>query len=507
MIDILLYTEEGISDTHLSFGDIYLPERLSGLLLEIDIINSVHFSVPPSYTGKLLEDKQYANKYFIREKDDDVNFWKEVFSKTGAQHIAKIFIDSPFLDQSIIKEMAELHLKYLAEFTFSENLPAGIGCEIISKELVDAIPDIEEKSLPLGQVVRSNINQFDIELYYKDPDIREKRLSFRSKEPRDKHIMEKIVQAENSFPAYSSLKDIIENNPALLYIGPSYLEIELTGSCDLDCIYCYRKNLQEPHGEMEPGLFKKIVENMRSFNLPYTIAFGGSGEPFMHSSFYEILNLAAAESLVEQVIIETNGLYIDSNYTTFIQKEQNSKIKTIININGLNNETYTALHGADFFEKVCNNILSLKAVDAPRESSAHDSAAETRFYIQIMKINETEPFLDKYYDFWEKHTIPVILQKQNTFLGLIEDRRYSDLTPLERGPCWHLQRDMYITAGGAVSFCKQDVDSLRTQGNINAQTIEEIWAKKQEFFIKDFNSEYSISPDCKNCDEWYTFNF
>ena len=104
------------------------------------------------------------------------------------------------------------------------------------------------------------------------------------------------------------------------------------------------------------------------------------------------------------------------------------------------------LHGTDRFETVLQNILGLA------------ETARDRLYVQIMKINETEPFLDAYYDFWEKHKIPIILQKQNTFLGRIQDRRYSDLSPLDRIPCWHLQRDLYITADGGVSFCKQDVD-------------------------------------------------
>ena len=74
-----------------------------------------------------------------------------------------------------------------------------------------------------------------------------------------------------------------------------------------------------------------------------------------------------------------------------------------------------------------------------------------------MKINETEPFLDRFYDFWEKYKIPIILQKQNTYLGKIQDRNYSDLTPLERTPCWHLQRDLVVLVDGSVPLCREDI--------------------------------------------------
>jgi len=244
---------------------------------------------------------------------------------------------------------------------------------------------------------------------------------------------------------------------------------------------------------MEKNLVPMLLEQMKSFNLPYTICFGGSGEPLMHPNIFEILSMAESDPLVESIIVETNGIYADANYCAHLSKD-GGKIKTIVNMNGMNADTYTRLHGKDFFERVHRNILSLS------------ETAPGRVYIQIMKINETEPFLDAYYDFWEKLKVPVILQKQNTYLGRIEDRRYSDLSPLDRIPCWHLQRDLYITADGSVTFCKQDVDAVNSAGTIRSATLNEIWENKKTSFISDYRKKYPASPDCASCDEWYTFN-
>lgn len=389
--------------------------------------------------------------------------------------------------------MIDTHLEYLAEFTFSENLPAGLSCEIVSRALIDAIPELSEKTLPLSQVIKANINHFDVEIFYKEPDIRDKRISFLSTSRRDRRIME-AIRRENKAPAYAEIKPLIELKPELLYIGPSYIEIELTGRCDLDCIFCYRKTLGTVHGDMEPALAKGLFEQMRRFDLPYTVCFGGSGEPLMHRNFYEIASLAASEPLVESLIVETNGLYADTNYRNFIM-DAGPKIRTIVNINGFNPETYRNMHGADSFESVLQNVLGLA------------EAARDRLYVQIMKINETEQFLDAYYDFWEKHKVQIILQKQNTFLGRIKDRRYSDLSPVERTPCWHLQRDIYITADGGVSFCKQDVDGACSPGSLGAVSLADVWEKKKADFIREYRKDYPTSPDCKSCDEWYTFNF
>jgi spiro-SPASM protein len=488
--DILLFIDASASDDDLTFIDTYLPETLAERLRNCEHVGALFYSVPESYKGRLAGNKSC----FVRTGQDDVEFWKDLFARTGSEHLCKIYADSPFLDISMIKEMIELHLKYIAEFTFSENLPAGLSCEIVSKELTDAIPEFKEKTLPLTQVIKSNINNFDIEIYYKDPDIRDKRISFLSCRLRDRRIMENIHNQHKSIPPYEAIKEIIEKTPEVVYVGPSYLEIELAGQCDLDCLFCYRKTLKQVHGELDSGLFKKILEQMKYFKLPYTVCFGGSGEPLMHRSFYDILDKANNERLVETIMIETNGIYADANYRTVIMNS-GRKIKTIVNINGMNSETYVKIHGKDFFDTVHQNVIALKEI------------AGDRLYIQIMKIRETEPYLDAYYDYWEKQKIPIILQKQNTYLGRIEDRRYSDLSPLDRIPCWHLQRDLYITADGSVSFCKQDVDGEFSCGHIGASALADIWEKKKGSFIQEYKKDFPKRPDCKSCDEWYTFNF
>ena len=488
--DILLFIDDAVSDEDLTFIDAYLPETLAERLQQCEHSGALFYSVPASYKGRLAGNKSC----YVRTGQDDAEFWKSLFARTGSEHLCKIYADSPFLDVSIINEMIELHLKYLAEFTFSENLPPGFSCEIVSKELIDAMPEFKERTLPLAQVIKSNINNFDIEIYYKDPDIRDKRISFLSGRPRDKRIMENIHKLHKSIPPYGAIKEIIEKNPEAVYVGPSYLEIELAGQCDLDCLFCYRKTLKHVHGELNAGLFKTILEQMKYFKLPYAVCFGGSGEPLMHRSFYEILETANREPLIETIIIETNGIYADANYRTFIMNS-GTKIKTIVNMNGMNPETYVSIHGKDFFDTVHQNLMALK------------ETAGDRLYIQIMKIKETEPYLDAYYDYWEKQKIPIILQKQNTYLGRIDDRRYSDLSPLDRIPCWHLQRDLYVTADGSVSFCKQDVDGDFSCGSINTATLADIWEKKKASFVQEYKKNFPAKPDCKSCDEWYTYNF
>ena len=196
MTDVIIHIEDNLTDEELRFNDLFVPEMLHDKIKDKNPDFNICYSLPLTYKGKLTDSQ---NK-IIREDQDDVPFWKKFFSGSKVDHAVVLKGDSPFFDIDILNEMLEVHLKYLAEFTFSENLPEGFACEIFSRELINQTPDTDEKTLSLSQVVKANINKFDVELFYKDPDIRSKRITFRLNNSRDKKIMENIYNINSSIP-------------------------------------------------------------------------------------------------------------------------------------------------------------------------------------------------------------------------------------------------------------------------------------------------------------------
>lgn len=488
----LIYCEDHLTDGDLHFRGEFLPHALKERISAVEGVDDFYTAVPASYAGKLSG----GERLFALSNGDDINFWKMIFEKTAADHVIKLHADSPFMDASIVREMLKVHQHYLAEYTYSENLPAGITAEILSRKLLESVPSKSETKASLGEIIRSNINRFDVELYYHEPDLRDKRISFRSGNPRDRKIMENIVASKGRTPAYAELKEIIHDHPETLYIGPSFVEVELSGHCDLDCLFCYRTALKKRRGDMDDSLFSKLLSDLGEFNLPYAICLGGSGEPAMHPRFYRIMESALAQKNCSNLIIETNGIHLDGNFINFAQNANDRKIKIIVNLNGVDAGSYRTIHRGDYFDSVTQNVLALREAFPDKE----------RLYVQVMKINETEPFLDRYYDFWEQHGVPVILQKQNTYLGRVPDRRYSDLSPLDRGPCWHLQRDVFILSDGRVAYCKQDIDGDFCHGNIGERSLIDICNSALPAFTRDYHGDFPPQPDCGACDEWYTFN-
>ena len=118
-ITALLYIDDNLHNNDLGFAGTFLPEELKKRLSSNNKLTAIKYSVSQNYSGNLNTD------LYKREDKDDVSFWKGIFSELNADHIIKIFCDSPFMDMEIIEDMIDVHIKYLAEFTYSENLHPG----------------------------------------------------------------------------------------------------------------------------------------------------------------------------------------------------------------------------------------------------------------------------------------------------------------------------------------------------------------------------------------------
>jgi MoaA/NifB/PqqE/SkfB family radical SAM enzyme len=111
---------------------------------------------------------------------------------------------------------------------------------------------------------------------------------------------------------------------------------------------------------MDVSLYRKLLEQMREFALPYSICLGGSGEPLMHPKFYETAEASLAEPLLKNFVIETNGVLADANFRNFYSSMNDRRVRVIVNLSAIDTGTYGVLHGADSFDAVQSNVIALR---------------------------------------------------------------------------------------------------------------------------------------------------
>ena len=120
-------------------------------------------------------------------------------------------------------------------------------------------------------------------------------------------------------------------------------------------------------------------------------------------------------------------------------------------------------------------------------------------------MKENEDDLEKFFKSWKAKTENVIVQKYDSFSGLLPDRKVADLSPVRRFPCWHLKRDMVVLIDGTVPLCKEDVRTGTRLGNAFEEDLELIWDRAQAVYRSHVAESYP--GICAACDEYYTYNF
>ena len=101
-------------------------------------------------------------------------------------------------------------------------------------------------------------------------------------------------------------------------------------------------------------------------------------------------------------------------------------------------------------------------------------------------------------------SLNLIIQKYSNYCKTLPDRKPTDLSPIERNPCWHLRRDMTIRSDGNVVVCKEKfADGF--VGNVFNEDLNTIWQQFTPLVEEQIRQEYS--KKCGDCDEYYTFNF
>jgi spiro-SPASM protein len=404
----------------------------------------------------------------------------------------------PLLSTNSTKSLVDRHKKYISQYSYSENLPNGIVPILISREFISTLPDRLEISF--HEYLLKNINNYDTEIYFESPDLRNLRLDFTLKDFRSINLSNNLLNNNNEIE-YKDILPTLQKNPSFFRSSPSYIELELYRGCNLTCSFCPRTIISM---ERENTFFSKseisnLIIDLNSFNDDFTICFGGMGEPLLHPDLVGIIDEVLNENNLKELIIET-ALYPNTDklftYLKMLPESKKSKIIIIVNLTTLKENRYKNLYGSNAND--LNDILN-------KVSELRSTLNSKSIYVQMIKIKEIESEIEDYFNYFEKLDIQVLLQKYNSFASRMPEKRVSDLTPIKRDFCWHLARDLYIQSNGDVSACKQVEDIVL--GNIKNQSLQEIWNQNSKRFSHSFNDEHGeIDLPCLKCDEWFTFN-
>ena len=442
--------------------------------------------------------------------------------KSGADFVVLASGSAAFLDLPLSKKLIQDHVEYKAEYTFADGYPAGFAPEIIDSgaaaimaELCKGASAVEaQKSLSkdsVFNVIKGDINSFEVETEIASVDYRLLRLNFLcdSKinllsaaglaQKLSAGAKQALLELDRQKIGEENVMEICKEaacEPCVLKSVPAFYNVQIEGRS-------FAKYEFSPLGASDERMdferFKALVKKITDFSGQAVISLSLFGEAAAHPDFDKFVALALKSG--HSVFVEVDSGFLQE----FLQGAAYGNLRQ-----GLLPEEKERL-----FMAVCVDAATQGAYEKFHDGDLQNAAAAIRslaqefpeVYPQFTRVVENESELEAFYRYWSAKDSPsggkIIIQKYDSFCGLLPDKKTADLSPLVREPCWRLRRDFEILLDGSFLLCRESF--RQALGNAFDSDFSELWKKKDLVLAEQAKKEFTGA--CANCDEWYTFNF
>jgi radical SAM protein with 4Fe4S-binding SPASM domain len=310
----------------------------------------------------------------------------------------------------------------------------------------------------------------------------------------------------NSILVYSSYFLSLLFRKPIFWGFPPTVMIEPTNICNLKCPLCPSGNgtLKRPKGYMDYGLFKKIIDEIKSRS--FMVVLWNQGESFLNRDFLKMVKYASDAGLF--TLVSTNG-NLDIDPEVLVDSGLDSMI---ISLDGADQETYNKYRINGNIEKVLKNVEKIVEV----KTELNTKTPVIRWQFLIMKHNEdqietvrqmagslgVDEFELKTLQIYTKEDIEEFLPKNHEFSRY---RLTGDDFELKVGipnRCRRIWTSPVINWNGEMAICCFDKDVSYKIGNINEQSIINIWKGKavQKIRSRILKDRKSLEICC-NCGE------
>lgn len=299
-------------------------------------------------------------------------------------------------------------------------------------------------------------------------------------------------------------------NKPIQWGQPISISFEPTTSCNLRCPECPSglRSFTRPKGMLDNKFFKKTIDDIYK-ELMYLI-FYFQGEPYLNKKFLEMVAYAHSKNIYTAT--STNAHFLtDAKAKETIESGLD---RLIISIDGTTQEVYQQYRRGGNLEKVlagARNIVKWKRelksktpyvffqflVVKPNEHQIE----EVRALAKEIGVDGVRFKTAQIYDYKNdpNHLIP-----ENKKYSRYKEDKEGDMKPKNKmaNHCWRLWQGNVITWDGKVVPCCFDKDASHLMGDLNEQSMADIWKNGN---YKDFRDKITQSRKmidiCANCSE------
>lgn len=290
----------------------------------------------------------------------------------------------------------------------------------------------------------------------------------------------------------------LENHLKKLLDFPITFSIEITNICNAKCWFCPTHKSEREKGYMDFLLFKKIIDEIKPRSKTVkSIALFMDGEPTLHKGLFGFFKYSAKIG-IKRMYISSNMEYFTPELTDKIFKADLGRTfqYIICSVDGTNEETYSKNRiGCNFNRSVYNIEYLIRQRSMKRK-------LYPRIFTRLLVSKLTKNEVDKFKGFWRGKSDKVLCYNMHNWGGAVLDDNLNIDYNDNFIPCYFPFSQFAIQYDGTVRLCCVDANSSTIIGNVNYQSITEIWNNQIINKIRESHLKRKINvlPEiCKNC--------
>jgi radical SAM protein with 4Fe4S-binding SPASM domain len=281
---------------------------------------------------------------------------------------------------------------------------------------------------------------------------------------------------------------------------PRTVGLELSSKCPLACVMCPQPDLQRPNREIRTELALKVIEELEGF--PDTLLEPqGMGELFIHPEWPRILRHAVERKV--QVLVLTHGAFLTDAVIEELMDIGPGHI--MVGIEGVTKAVHESVARRSNFEQVVRSVKQLLATRKERGLSRPH--VHLRMTPSKLNHHEGSSFLETWRPLLGEEDTVQVNPVCNTWTGKLPYLGVDPDVPnptSPRFPCPQLWMTTNVLEDGRVSPCCLDCEGEIEIGNVQDNTLEEIWHGERLSAYRQAHLEgrFDDVPLCGDCPDW-----
>ncbi|MBS3088782.1 radical SAM protein [Candidatus Pacearchaeota archaeon] len=280
---------------------------------------------------------------------------------------------------------------------------------------------------------------------------------------------------------------------------PMIQNIESTNACGMKCLMCPRNHMTRKIGFMNIELFEKIVKQLKWNSR---VALHHFGDPLLHPKIGEMFKICNKYGIKSAISTNPSSLTKKT-----IEEIFDGGLDILhLSLDGATKETYEKIRGGS-----ANYQKALEGIELFLKEREKRNAKKPFTTIAIIKMKETKDEILAFEKKWRdrKGIDEVQVKEFITWDGTMDEinKLQEEVSHkakrTEYYPCLWLWNKLTVLWDGRVVICCFDSDAKCVVGDLNTQTLEEIWnsEKMQKLREMHINNKFPNKHICSLCKE------